>query len=582
MPKLITFLLILFLVSGTFLGCGGGEDSKSAEIDRSNTATLPLGNSQGNAGGDNPSDRRADSSRPGDRENGDSGNSGAGDSETVSTGPRNGLFPSSSSGSGTRFGGGLFPPGFGNNSVASTGDAAPSDPDPFDLGDDFATESGDTAANFQTPPKISLLLDAKKLFGQHNEQAAVNYVYANHLISNESRKKYQLNWYPGLKEPRLFFRWGVGVVFSPKKFEGRHPVIGDPGDPDEGVTGDSNSGRGRGNNGGLGLPGRSGSGRSSSSSRIYKNIDTDRPDGFLMYYTGDFGEKLISFLDERRSDNDEPFYGQILKDVMELKDPEAEAPDSNRGRNTRSGRFSASSASPAGALGGGRGGGTPVERTDTSIIDQATGQSTAEKPENDFSGSIIPGVELLGRGSKSDLIERAKAANVDALIMFNVKISKSRGSRNRRGSSDPTNTNTTSMKILDLKTDGNVYSSKSLKDTDVSEDNSNGDDPVNEQVEEAFETVADKSFKASEMPSAINAKNVKSRIGSLLKSKTGNPLQAAVEIVSFYEAELLPENLAIMAMERLFSDKAAVVLITGTESERLNFLRDKLPEGPGE
>ena len=395
MPKLISFSLILFLVSGTFLGCGGGDDSTTADIDSSANESLSTGDSSSDAGGDinNPPDRRLKSNTP---NRGDSGDSGSATStEPVSTGPamvKNGLFPNLnpglSSGSGTKFGGGLFPrlPGTGtDSSVAGNGGAAPPDTDPFDLGDDFVSESGDTSSSFAAPPKISLLLDAKRLFEQHNEQAAVNYVYANHLISNEARENYQLQWFPGLKEPRLFFRWGVGVVFNPKKFDGRHPVIGDPGDPDEGASRSSSGGRGA---PGLGQPGSIGTGGGrggSRSGRTYKNVDTERPDGFLLYYTGDFGEKLISFLDERRLDDDAPFYGQILKDVMEAKEPESEADDDDSsGRNNvrQRGRFGGNTIGSAGDPGdsagrgrgrNGRGGRNPLQRTDTSVIDRCNG-----------------------------------------------------------------------------------------------------------------------------------------------------------------------------------------------------------------
>ncbi|MEM9411638.1 MAG: hypothetical protein AAGA30_11025, partial [Planctomycetota bacterium] len=82
---------------------------------------------------------------------------------------------------------------------------------------------------------------------------------------------------------------------------GRHPVIGDPGDENEGVPASDRNGPRGGGPGSLGGTTTRGGG-SRGGSRKYKNADTSRPDGFLLYYTGDFGTQLVDFIDSRRND----------------------------------------------------------------------------------------------------------------------------------------------------------------------------------------------------------------------------------------------------------------------------------------
>ncbi|MEM9411637.1 MAG: hypothetical protein AAGA30_11020 [Planctomycetota bacterium] len=273
----------------------------------------------------------------------------------------------------------------------------------------------------------------------------------------------------------------------------------------------------------------------------------------------------------------------MLKDVSEIKLSSDEEDNNSRRQSPRSGAFGAGSFGTAGVSGGGN---RNPNRNATdnqpreSVLDRALGQATASKPEDDFTGTLIPGVTLLGKGSKAELIERAKEKNVDALWMFNVKISKSRGSRNRGfgGGSSPSQYSTTNLKIIDLKTGENLFSSKSLKDTDVKEDVDEGDDPVKDEIEKAFKSVADSKFKAEDLPSALKAEVVKKRVGRLLKSKPSNPLPTAVEVVSYYEADLMDEELAVAAMKKLFGSDDAAVLVAGPPKERLAFLKRWLPD----
>lgn len=580
-----------------YVGCGGSDTSSSDNTKAPLVTLNDIGNANSSrnellnkdAGG--AAERSQRPAAPNSR-SADEGDVQEGGVESTSF-SSNGLFPNiAMGGSSSRFGGGLFP-GI-DMGEAMKGDAMEGEADKKDMADmskdaDAATDGDAEVVDAEPEPakKISLLADAKKLFQSHRESDAINVIYVNHLVSDDARDEYPLSWFDGLKEPRLFFRWGVGVVFSqPSNFEGRHPVIGDPGDENETTSGTSGAparGRGRSRGGGTLGPGDiTGSGGgggprgSRSGSRTYKNIDTSRPDGFLMYYTGDFGQQLISHLDSRRMDS-KPYYGQILKDVMEVEIPEEE--QSTTARRPRGGR---GLGQPSGSLGiAGDGGGQARGRSNRNreqdeanadVLDRAMGRTTASKPDDEFSGSILPGVELLGAGKKAELVQRARKADVDTMIMFTVKVSKSRGEY----------FSTTSMKIVDVASEENLFNSKGLKDTKVSEAVEDGDDPVKDEVEKAFVSLADKQFKAANMPKALNEQNVKKRIGRLLKQESNNPLAAAVEIVSFHKAKLLSDDLAKMALKRLFDSDESEILVTGEPKERLEYLKQWLPDGVGD
>ena len=581
MTKKITQLALTFFLIFV-VGCGGGTDTAGNGSGNSNVVDQIAnrtnidgddGNRQSrDRSGRNGGDSASSSAGSGNKnENGDGSNNV---SQPDPTAFDSAIFPSVAVGGGalasdSDFGGALFP---GKNSPESQepdeepepqADRGRSDGSAMGLAGsqsdrsnrrgaprgDVANNRGDEAENPEETDEpeeeapLSLLAEAKRRFIKHEEEQGINLLYAYHLVDDEARSNYSLNWYKGLKEPRMLLRLGVGVVYNaPKDFEGRHPVIGDPGDPNEGASSNQNSGRGRGRGGRdspgpVGLGGGGGGRRASRGSRAFKNVDTSRPDGFLLYYTGEFGESVVRELDNRRKGGNAA-YGQLLKDVMEVelpKDEQEEQQASNRGGRRGGNPGAAASIGALSGRGGNRGRGgnsqEDEEDEDTSVLDQALGRGTAQKPDDEeFTGTIRPGVLLLGVGNKKSLLERAKAAKVDTLITFNVKITES-----RRG---PT-TNTTSVRVVDMKgKNDQLFGTKSLKDTTVEEKKDDGDDPLEKEVERLFARM-DGDFSAGPLPSAINAENVKKRIGRLLKNSTDNPLPAAVEIVAFSGKEVI-------------------------------------------
>jgi hypothetical protein len=117
-----------------------------------------------------------------------------------------------------------------------------------------------------------------------------------------------------------------------------------------------------------------------------------------------------------------------------------------------------------------------------------------------------------------------------------------------------------------------------LKDVDVEADLADGEDPVQVELERAFDNFADKRFEARELPESLNTENVAKRVEFLLESDHANPLPVAVEIVSFHRMDLLPEDQTSAALEKLFDSPSAGDLISASKLDRLEVIKKWLPE----
>ena len=442
-----------------------------------------------------------------------------------------------------------------------------------------------------------------------NEQTAVQSLYT-HLLSNPGEmRKYPLKWYSGINQPRVMFRWGIGIVYMEPSagLDGRHPVLGDPG-------GDSGGGGGGGFDGGnAGLEGGDapppGASRNETSSeRKYKDVNTARPDGFILYYTGEMGEMVIDALDKRRRHSD-AYYGELLKDIPIHQPTE---PIKQTAANTNSGRGSGGTPSgfgqptnakgrnlPGAAVGGGGDAGSPVQPPPGSfgtpgvppggnaaggdaetassapkeaparVLDRAMGTGDSAKPDPNMTGTIIPGVMLVGMGKKAALVEKAKQMDLDALIVFNVTVSKTRSSGKT--------SSMTKMTIINLQDSDKevVHNSKALKDTIVADQKEKGITPVKSAVDAAFKNNADLQFKAAELPPVLTddkekgMEHVKKRVNNLVANPGNHPLPVAIEILSWHQQGLVDDQLAIDSLNTIFGDDTiGAALVSGDQRAR--------------
>ena len=508
----------------------------------------------------------------------------------------NGLYPQGMSGGGAAGGSaggsiagglknGIYPQFAGGSTPTSTAAAPPTPAVASALAGD-----NDSAAN--TAGSANKLFDqAKALFAEGEDDKAANALYAYMLAKEDAYETYPLQWYAGIKEPLVFLRIGIGVTYTPQKgFSEKPPVIGDP------VAGSKNNRRpppgGDGDiigNAGLGGP-------SAASNSPYSTVDTTTPAGFLLYYTGDYTEKLYQQLNTRRKTSKSQF-GKILSQFPERAPtkPPAQGDAAQAGNTAPQGGppgdrptfgIGGGGAPPAGGGGGGAagggaagggaagaggaaGGGNAGARGGSrKLVDQWSGSSGAS-PERLTTGALMPGVICLGEGKKDDIISRAKKFGVDVVLLFDVKVGEAKGEKY----------STTALRLLDPENpDEQLALGRALNNTKVMESREGGKDPVDTELARVVEECMDVNLIASKFPDAVNQDAVSKRLEGLLAGEVKHPLKTAVEVVGFYRVGLLKEAEVEAALKQLLGEDLAEAILNGDEATRVAELQKLLEQ----
>ncbi|MEZ6095096.1 MAG: hypothetical protein R3C03_12850 [Pirellulaceae bacterium] len=415
---------------------------------------------------------------------------------------------------------------------------------------------------------------AKSLFAEGKEQEATTMLYGEMLLNESAFDKYPLRWYGSLSQPRVFLRWGIGVSYRPDKdFSGIPPLIGD--ELDDSVTasgsGDPTFGAGGGSTGAS----------STGSSSIYSKVDTSVPAGMLLYYTGDYIERLYKRMNDRRTGG-EGYFGAILKEMPEragLGGPAAQRPVSAVDR-ARSRRNLPSAATGGGGGGGGNQGGPPQidseggsgSDSSSNLLDKFNSTSDASEPAPNVLGTLMPGVMCVGEGKEEDLLERAKKMNLDAVLIFQVKVIESR----KKFFSQ------TALKVYDPnKPDEELAKTKSLRNSLVMEEreNSRSDDPVEESLDKLFQEYIDTNLRGADLP-VLTPEVVESRVDSILQDPQ-DKLRAAVEVMGYFRKDLLSMDKAQAALDELLNGGGSL-LLTGNSSDKQQFVEKVVAEFAGQ
>ena len=476
----------------------------------------------------------------------------------------NGFFPQPSGGGTTFDANGALPNGFFPQSMGGGVVAAPPPPKP--------------SATFRSA--------AQSAFEQRNGEIGMNNMYAYILSEEKNIEKYPIRYFPGINKAKVALKWGIGVTYTNKSEISTPLVIGDP----EGVretSGRSRSsssrsrGGSRGNAGGGSFerPGGGGS-RANSSSSDYGSVNVENPEGFLLYYTGDYGDKFLTRL-ESRMKHKEGFYGDIYRDFEVDYSSEstgatgAAAPRRNNGVRRQTRRNDNLSVGGGGNRGGGNRGGIGGNNAASSRSDRLKRlltNSQASAPAADTTGLIMPGVFLVGEGKSNILFERAKNLELDVLVIFTVRVSTARKS-----------TGTTSLKIYNLHTTEKprLIDGRSLKSDRVAAQREGLTDAAKDPVELALDKIfggeegADKILKAVDIPEEILAqkKGVQSRVETLSKSKPKNILPAVVEVLNYNAKGLLEEKMLRQALNRLMGGVLGDSYLDGDEKAKAEILK---------
>lgn len=229
----------------------------------------------------------------------------------------------------------------------------------------------------------------------------------------------------------------------------------------------------------------------------------------LEFYAGDFGTK---FLDALKAKVEGGEYGSMFKDLAEEVARPAPTFDPNNPNN------------PNFASGGNPGDG---------YVDPGTGQPTADGMAGAGPGRLGMAITWLGKfdkEKKADLTQAVQDAGVDLLATYEIDLSQAKVGN--------LIVNKTRLRITDVKRNEALFTSSELDSRTVMQGREKGlseEDPVEKQVTRAIADL-DKVCKPTELPAAVNAERVKSRIAGLIAEKPADPLPVLLE-TRFYTAK---------------------------------------------
>jgi len=427
---------------------------------------------------------------------------------------------------------------------------------------------------------------ADDAFRKGNDREAFQLVYAAAIANDEAAERLpdEFRWIAALKKPSLGVRWGLGVTYNPPKNYTGHPSpvgyeppaaptnntpggIGPtPGSPSGGQAKPKKSHvfgqRDRDQQGYGGQPG----GASSPSNQPTQDKPPPShppgdPAGFLSYYTGEVGEKVVEVLSKRMTSGT---YGPVLQHAADVFGS-GPAPASNNNFPGGIGPMPGGMAPPnsVGPVPGGIGpSGAP-----------GGPNNPAPKQDKFKVGSIVPGVVMLGEGSEARLVEAAEEQQVDFLILFEVSVRKSNKDA----------TNNTKFRVISLdkaklppaattaegEKPREIFVSGTINSKRVeSAREGNKDDPLEEEIS-GFEQAIDSEIVVTRLGEKVSTEEVALKRATYLASKSENQLANLAEIRQYQVAKLITDADAAGLYEKILGKANAEKLLKAkTESDR--------------
>ena len=402
-----------------------------------------------------------------------------------------------------------------------------------DVGGGISTEpSGQSEVDLSSKPWLQA---AAEQFKQGNEVNAFQYLYGHILTQPGGLEEFPIQWVEGLNAPRVAIRFGLGIEYEkPAKLTVRPPVIGDPPPP---------PGRNpRTGNGGAPV--------SPNDPSPYEGLDNSTIPGFMYYYTGDVGDYLLDHYNRRRYE--EQMFGEILKD-MPSNNLRSVLPEQSPNRRRP---------------------GVPNDfREEDLVVDPSRSNGGGGANDDEVAqvyGTLQPGMMLLGRGSRSELKERAEAIGLDVLIIVKLNV-QVRGDGKGIGKAR--------LQVITVADGKNHYSSRTLSHPDVyklRERNDDKDrDPVNRLINDYFSEVGESMFAVSAMPE--KPEDLQDQIAQRIADKPDNPLPLAIEILNYRQLAWISDDSASQHLTSLFDESVADALMVGSPQEKQDAILQWLP-----
>ena len=181
----------------------------------------------------------------------------------------------------------------------------------------------------------------------------------------------------------------------------------------------------------------------------------------------------------------------------------------------------------------------------------------------------MPGVELLGEGSQEDMLNDARGAGIDLLLMIDVNVQVT-----RIGLASHTLT----FRVVNVDDGETLHTSRPLNNIKIyrSRESAKRDDPV-DLAAMKFGDYVDEKMLFVEMPPALRPKHVLGRVQTLTSDEHDNPLPVLTEIRYYHTRSLITDEELADAYAQILGDERAQALITGTPEQKKDALRRWTP-----
>lgn len=377
---------------------------------------------------------------------------------------------------------------------------------------------------------------AEQAFQRGDNRAAFQYLYAHALTAEPAAAKQLLDkmgYSSTLKRPLLAVRWAVGAEIKgaaqllqnpypigvnqniPTRKPRREGGGAQPGGADPAAIYGAGAGA---------MPGMAGGGQGGVSPELQR-------------VAGELAQKLVTEFKERLDGGD---FGKVLQPV----------------------------AKPAGNNGGV---GNIYGGADPAMM--YAGANPGGGAANGPAVALARGVSFVGIDSEKKLIEKARDAEADVLLVFNISLTF-----------NPKNsltTNNTMILLIDPADGKDVFKTTALNNIAVQTERANQDDDEEDDVDKTIDKLfnyIDTHYRVGELATTIDPNLVRTSVGGMLKQTTENPLPTLAIVRMYNTRGLLDDNLTQVAYQRLLGDAPGLALATGSEDERKAALEKWLPK----
>ena len=398
--------------------------------------------------------------------------------------------------------------------------------------------------------KPATLLDAsQQAFAKGQTRNGFNYAFAAVLLDPEAGPKLlnQYQWVPALRRPVLGVRWGIGVQFIGSKDAAKKPY---PIGVEQKLPEKRSSNRNRGDDfgggnpddfgadpGGLGddalgggFPGSGAGGSQGGNSELKK-------------YTGTLGDKVMQRL---RGRIERGYYGSLLKTA--------------RSSGRSAGGQSAGGFDPGTAgLDPANEGFDPADEG----FDPAAGgfAGPGAGGQRGSSNAGLPGVTMLGVGTLDQLSQKAQQSDLDAVIIFEVRVTISKSTK--------LVINNTTIQLLDVQMGKVVKKNKTMLNNvkiqiqSASAKGNEVDEMIEKEIDQIFLSAEAEAYRVKDLPQLTAKVVLDNRVMPMVSKKYANPLPMLAELRFWHARKLLTTEHLAIACKELVGEQVAQQLLSG-------------------